>query len=189
MWSADKYNHAIRFAGQWHIGQTIPGTDIAYIVHLAQVCQRAILGAWIDSKLNINLVMQCALLHDVIEDTECTYDIVQAEFGTDIADGVLALSKQTSIDGTPLSKREQMLDSLDRIQRQPKEIWVVKLADRITNLQEPPAHWYKKEGKIAGYLEEANIIFERLSPANDFLAKVLYDKMRLYKRFVPKDSP
>lgn len=33
-----------------------------------------------------------------------------------------------------------MKDSLKRIKKQPKEISMVKMADRITNLQIPPGH-------------------------------------------------
>jgi (p)ppGpp synthase/HD superfamily hydrolase len=34
-----------------------------------------------------------------------------------------------------------MLDSLNRTKQLQKEVWAVKLADRITNLQTPPTHW------------------------------------------------
>ena len=77
-----------------------------------------------------------------------------------------------------------MLDSLERIRQQPSEIWLVKLADRITNLQTPPAHWFEKEGKIAGYLCEAEIIFEQLSPASPYLAEAMRKKMSEYRKHI-----
>ena len=43
---------------------------------------------------NSDLAVQCALLHDTIEDTDVTYDGVLAEFGTDVADGVMSLNLQ-----------------------------------------------------------------------------------------------
>ena len=53
-----------------------------------------------------------------------------------------------------------MADSLLRIQECPKEIAIVKLVDRITNLQAPPSHWTSK--KIQKYLEEVRLIASTL---------------------------
>jgi guanosine-3',5'-bis(diphosphate) 3'-pyrophosphohydrolase len=184
MWDSDRYNQAIRFAAQWHVGQKVPGTNISYIMHLTQVCQQALLGSMHDPNLDINLVMEVALLHDVLEDTKCPFDTLKNTFGEVVANGVLALSKQQYRNGEKQSKRDQMIDSLDRIQLQPLEIWLVKLADRITNLQEPPQHWYDKPGKIENYLLEAGIIYDRLHSSNQFLATTLSHKMSVYQRFV-----
>lgn len=42
-------------------------------------------------------------------------------------------------------KKLQMQDSLRRIKSQPREVWMVKMADRITNLQPPPGHWSEEK--------------------------------------------
>jgi (p)ppGpp synthase/HD superfamily hydrolase len=55
-----------------------------------------------------------------------------------------------------ISKKEKMIDSLNRINEFKKEVGMVKLADRITNLQEPPKSWGKN--KILNYLNEAKLI-------------------------------
>jgi len=47
--------------------------------------------------------------------------------------GVSALSKDEAV-----PKEKELEDSLHRIREQPAEILMVKLADRITNLQPPP---------------------------------------------------
>ena len=44
-----------------------------------------------------------------------------------------------------------MLDSLKRIKKMSHEVWAVKMADRITNLQPPPKGWSAK--KKEHYLE------------------------------------
>ena len=31
MWNADRYNRALRFAGEWHEEQKVPGTEISYL--------------------------------------------------------------------------------------------------------------------------------------------------------------
>lgn len=75
-----------------------------------------------------------------------------------------------------------MADSLGRIRRQPKEIWMVKLADRITNLQSPPAHWDKE--KITSYMNEGIQIYEALKDANDLLAKRLKARIDYYPEYL-----
>jgi len=57
-----------------------------------------------------------------------------------------------------------MPDSLRRIQTQPPEVWVVKMADRITNLQPPPVSWSRD--KIAAYRAQAGVILRELAPAS-----------------------
>jgi (p)ppGpp synthase/HD superfamily hydrolase len=124
--------------------------------------------------LDGDMAVSCALLHDVIEDAGITYEKLAAEFGPDVADGVLALSKNN----IPKSMQEKMADSLARIKEQPREIWMVKLADRITNLQPPPEHWDAE--KVERYRAEGKLILNELGDASPFLSKRLDGKLRVY---------
>jgi (p)ppGpp synthase/HD superfamily hydrolase len=141
-WSVDIYNKAWFFATVAHQGQTyggpFAGMQIDYINHIGSV---AIEILWTlnhsSAQYNVNLAIQCALLHDVLEDTKYTYKDIDERFGTEVANGVLALTKNKNIE----SREEKMLDSLTRIKQQPSEVWMVKLADRITNLYHPPYYW------------------------------------------------
>ena len=74
-----------------------------------------------------------------------------------------------------------MKDSLERIKQQPKEITMVKMADRITNLQPPPAHWDR--GKIKRYATEAAMILNHLGTADSYLAGRLSMKIVEYKKY------
>ena len=116
-----------------------------------------------------------------LEDPGIKYDNLKDEFGIRVADGVHALTKDESI-GSDLSKQErkklQMTDSLERIKKQPKEVWMVKLADRITNLQPPPLHWDQE--KISNYKQEAKLIYDNLKDASKFLADRLKEKIDNY---------
>lgn len=134
-----------------------------------------------EKKHDGNLAVQCALLHDTIEDTKTTFEEIETEFGLSVANGVLALSKNLE-----LEKSLQMQDSLRRIKEQPKEIWMVKLADRITNLQAPPHYW--KHDKIIRYREEAIEIYEALKDASPFLASRLTSKIEDYKLFIQTNN-
>jgi (p)ppGpp synthase/HD superfamily hydrolase len=59
---------------------------------------------------------------------------------------------------------------------------MVKLADRITNLQPPPRHW--KPERIRDYHRESGVILEALAHASPFLAERLSSKLRDYANFV-----
>jgi guanosine-3',5'-bis(diphosphate) 3'-pyrophosphohydrolase len=89
---------------------------------------------------NLKLALPVALLHDTLEDTNTTPDELSQIFGEEITQGVMSLTKDEF-----LPKEQQMDDCLRRIILQPKEIWAVKLADRITNLQPPPSHWIEQK--------------------------------------------
>ena len=173
-WSQDKYIRALKFAAEAHHGQTVPGSDLPYIVHVTMVAMEVIAALAHEDDLDGDLAVQCALLHDVIEDTGISYEELSVEFGPAVAEGVLALSKNDDLE----SKQEKMTDSLERIKLQTKEIWMVKLADRITNLQPPPGHWNSK--KIERYREEGRVILSELDIASPYLAERLRQKISVY---------
>jgi (p)ppGpp synthase/HD superfamily hydrolase len=172
-WDRDLYIKACRFAAQTHRGQLVPGSDLPYLLHLNLVSMEIIAALGAETGHDGDLAIQCALLHDTIEDTEISYDRLSALFGVRVADGVAALSKNPE-----LEKSQQLGDSLDRIQSQPREIWMVKLADRITNLQPPPRHWTPE--KILKYRDEAIEIHTHLQSASSFLALRLARKIQNY---------
>ena len=134
-----------------------------------------------ESNLDGNLAVQSALLHDTIEDTDTIYEQLVETFGIAVADGVNALTKDESIGENllkKLKKERQMTDSLERIRQQPREIWMVKMADRIANLQPPPKNW--KPEKINRYREETMLLHDRLKEGSEFLAARLFKKINDY---------
>ncbi len=133
------YQRAILFAARKHkdSGNVITGTDLPYLVHVCNVAMEIFIAASQTTDFNLGFAIQVALLHDTLEDTSTTFEELQELFGIDVAQGVLALSKSDSF----RPKEDQMMDCLLRIKNQSKEVWAVKLADRITNLQPPPVKW------------------------------------------------
>ena len=81
---------------------------------------------------NPDLIIQAALLHDVLEDTQTERGELVSEFGDEVAAVVKALTKSKD---SNLTKSEKMADSLDRIVTVGKPAAIVKMCDRITNLQ------------------------------------------------------
>jgi (p)ppGpp synthase/HD superfamily hydrolase len=175
-WSQEIYIKAYRFAAIAHRSQLYPGTDLPYLMHLSFVSMEVLGVLSVEAGYDGDLAIQCALLHDTIEDTDTTYAQLKAQFGIKVADGVLALSKNQA-----LEKSQQLLDSLRRIRSQPPEVSIVKLADRITNLQPPPSHWTK--AKISSYRQEAIEIHTALSAASPFLSSRLAEKIENYATF------
>jgi (p)ppGpp synthase/HD superfamily hydrolase len=177
MWSAEKYVEALQFAADRHAGQKVPGTERPYLVHLTSVAQEVMRGIALESVPDPDLAVVCAVLHDVVEDTGTTAAEVAARFGDAVARGVAALSKDAG-----LPKGEQGDDSLRRIRECPREVWCVKLADRITNLDEPPPFWTVE--KRRGYREEARRIHAALGAAHEVLGERLAERIERYARFV-----
>lgn len=172
------YQEAVKFAALKHgaTGQTIPGSTLPYVVHLSNVAMEILVAAHHTPGFQTAFAVQLALLHDVLEDTPTTRDELAAAFGPEVAAGVAALTKDES-----LRKAARMIDSLNRIKQLQAEVWAVKLADRITNLQAPPPHW--TEAKKSEYLHEARLIAMVLKGGNAYLEKRLEEKILNYALF------
>ena len=172
MWNPELFHETLYFAAGAHEGQFVPGQNYSYVVHLIGVCMEALRASLIEPS-DSNFIMQCSLLHDTMEDTPVTLNILQDRFGDEVAEGVLAMTRQEG---------ESMADYLRKIARQKKEVWMVKLADRIWNMHEPPEHW--DVGKRKEYQEEAREILETLKRGSPYLAARLSDKIYAYNRYL-----
>jgi len=173
------YQKTIIFATLKHLenNQTITDSNLPYVIHLSNVAMEILIASHHTEEFDLNLATQVALLHDTLEDTNTTFDELKLEFGIEVAEGVSALSKNDN-----LPKEEKMLDSLNRISKQKKEIWAIKLADRITNLQKPPNRWDNL--KRINYKEEAKIILEKLKGGNAYLESRLRSKIEEYEQYL-----
>lgn len=177
MWAADTFLRAQRFAAERHAGQVLPGTDLPYLVHVTAVAAEVMRGIALEPVAAPDLAVACALLHDVVEDTATTVDELAAVFGAEVARGVAALSKDAG-----LAKAEQLDDSLRRIADCPREVWAVKLADRIVNLQPPPGHW--SGDKRVRYRAEARRIHAALAAGHGVLGARLEAMIDAYAAYL-----
>lgn len=179
MFCQENYIKVLEYASKAHSEQKTP-KGLPYVVHITSVAMEVI-NACEKSKLDeekSNLAISCALLHDVIEDTELTYDNLYVDFSEAIANGVEALTKDKTLE----SKQEQMKKSIEMLLEQPYEVQMVKLADRITNLSTPPEHW--DNDKKRAYLKEASFIYSCLKNSNIYLSKRLEEKIENYKKYI-----
>lgn len=179
MFDQEIYLKALNFASKAHKDQKTPH-GLPYLTHLTSVVMETLHGALmlkLDEK-KTNTAITVAFLHDSIEDTDITYDDIFDEFGLDIAEAVESLTKNKDLE----TKQAQMSDSINRLLMQEYEVQMVKLADRITNLQTPPSHWDRE--KIIAYKQEAKFILSCLGNSNVYLAKRLEEKIKDYDKYI-----
>lgn len=114
-------------------------------------------------------VLQAAVLHDTIEDTETTFDDLASRFGARVADIVAEVTDDKSL---PKEVRKQL--QIEHAPHKTPEAALVKLADKICNLRDiaatPPADWSLERRRA--YFEWAKQVVDGLPKANDKLLEV-----------------
>lgn len=75
---------AFTLAYEWHTGHVRKKTTIPYISHLMAVSALVLEHGGTEKQA------EAALLHDILEDTPCTYEMVKRMVGTEVADMVQA---------------------------------------------------------------------------------------------------
>lgn len=175
----DEILKAFNFAKEKHQGQVYHRDGgVPYITHCEEVFN-TLKNLSNKQSLNLELLGQVAFLHDTLEDTQTTYEELVENFSKQVADGVLALSKNSEL------PREVVLrDSLIRIKSQPIEIHMVKMADRIANLQGINKAWDVK--KSVSYLEDSKEILFFLSASHKELSSILTSSISKYKQKIDK---
>lgn len=122
-------------AGVWatklHEGQTRSNGE-PYVNHPFRVASILSLGYEIHGCVDDENVIIASLLHDVIEDTSATYEMVQKMFGTDVADLVQAVTSDKE-ELKRLGKTKYLIQKM--INMSQREL-VIKLADRLDNVSD-----------------------------------------------------
>ena len=177
LFSVAVYKEVLAFALKTHGEQKTPN-GLPYSFHIVSVATEILnsLSQYPMSYEEANVAISCALLHDVLEDTDTTMGTHSLDIPNirTVLQGVWALTKDTKLP----SKQAQMQDSLERLKQQPKCVQMVKLADRITNLAPAPSYWDKSKRKA--YVSEAKMIHKALKDSNPYLADKLQEKIDNY---------
>lgn len=132
---------AYNYAEENHRGQCRKSGE-PYIIHPISV-------AYILSKIGLDDATICAaLLHDVVEDTDVTYEQMKKEFGEEISAMVDGVTKLSTIQYTS-AKEMQVEDYRKMFLAMGKDIRVIliKLADRLHNMRTLKA--LKRDRQIA----------------------------------------
>ena len=122
---------ALVYAGRIHNGQRrrdAPGSP--HLKHVVQVVS-LLTGAGISDRT----ILIAAAVHDVLRDSDTEPEVLQQEFGADVADLVVELSA------------DSVLSRVDRLEEMPKRVkdfsdsaQLIKLAEKISNLRDLYEH-------------------------------------------------
>jgi guanosine-3',5'-bis(diphosphate) 3'-pyrophosphohydrolase len=171
---------AIYWAKKYHDGQFRKSGE-PYYTHPLEVAYLVS-----EYKLTTNVIVT-AILHDVVEDSESTVGMIVDAFSWRIAEMVDRLTRDRP-DGSKLSV-EEILDNA--YEKQDREVLLIKVIDRLHNIQTIGSMSDEKQKKIANqtlasviyfsdnvYLENLlNIISSNItSPENVNFLKRLYSK-------------
>ena len=172
--SKDFVQKALFYASEKHKEQKMgrPPKQIPYATHFFGVALNALNFASCE-ELDKTFLLTLAMLHDTLEDTDATYQELADEFGKNVADGVMALTRNEDIEF-----EKQIPDCLTRIKKQPKEVAIVKMADRLFNIRKRFTGWTQE--KQNAYIKEAQFICDELGYACENLKQVLQNAINKY---------
>ncbi|MBC7817744.1 MAG: bifunctional (p)ppGpp synthetase/guanosine-3',5'-bis(diphosphate) 3'-pyrophosphohydrolase [Planctomycetaceae bacterium] len=178
---------AMRIAAKAHRHHHRKGSDLPYITHPASAAL-LLLKAGIDD----DEILAAALLHDVVEDTDHTLDMLTADFPAKVVQLVAAMTERKhDHDGRKRSWQERKDEHLRHIAAEPWEARAIVLADKLHNLgsmrvdlengeevwsrfNAPPGRvlWYHREmiaaasqndPRLAGLAAECTALIEHLA--------------------------
>ena len=139
----DKLNIAYVYAAQQHRGQLRQSGE-AYLSHPLNVAY--ILA---EMKMDVDCII-AGLLHDTIEDTDTTYEVIEELFGKPVAFLVDAVSKISKIPFQ--SKEEKQAESFRKMLVSMSDdirVIIIKLADRLHNMRTIESLREDKQRRIA----------------------------------------
>ncbi|MCR4612095.1 MAG: HD domain-containing protein [Lachnospiraceae bacterium] len=121
---------AIIYAGNAHVGRHRKGTHMPYIVHPMETMM-------ITAKLTNDIdTIAAAALHDVVEDTEYTYQDIKLAFGEKIADLVNEESEdKREGQDKELTWRIRKEETIAKTKNKSMEAKKIMLADKLSNLR------------------------------------------------------
>ncbi len=134
----DLINKAIYWAKKYH-GEQKRKSGEAYYTHPLEVAYMIS-----DYKLKTDVIV-ASILHDIIEDTEVTAGMILDNFGCRITEMVDRLTRDRP-DGSKLSVEEILNNAYDL---KDKEVLLIKLFDRLHNIQTIGSIALEKQKKIA----------------------------------------
>jgi (p)ppGpp synthase/HD superfamily hydrolase len=117
--------------------------------------------------------MVCAAyLHDVLEDCKhISKEDIQKEFGDLITYYIYKLTNISKLLGIYPRKARKEYDR-NRLSDAPKEVKIIKMFDRIDNLSDMNCF---EKGFVRLYIEESELLLEKIGNADENIAKELKD--------------
>jgi (p)ppGpp synthase/HD superfamily hydrolase len=159
--------------------------DYPYVVHLIKVALVAEKYIHLIREEEREIVLAAIWLHDVIEDTDRTYNDIKTEFGVEVADIVYALSNELG-----KNRKERAEKTYPKTRENALAVFA-KMCDRYSNtkfsLDEGSSMYKKYKQEYPGFRKEFNTaiflnLWRALDELNDFYGDFYcpFCKQRLY---------
>jgi GTP diphosphokinase / guanosine-3',5'-bis(diphosphate) 3'-diphosphatase len=127
---------AMKYAAEYHKDQIRRVSELPYIIHPMVVME--LINKFKGDSFHIEELKCAALLHDVIEDTDCTYIELEREFGPMVSAMVMELtSDEESI--RKVGKNNYLKVKMCEMS---SYALILKLADRLSNILDSPGDEY-----------------------------------------------
>lgn len=126
----DIFDRAIVFATKAHKGVNRKGNSLPYIIHPLEAA--TVVATMTEDKE----LLAAAVLHDVIEDTDFSYEDLKKEFGKRVADIVLAESDDKKSDDEYKKQWfETKTKTMERLKNSERDVKIVALGDKLSNMR------------------------------------------------------
>ncbi len=167
---------ALAFSAEKHKYQRRKGSlKIPYINHPIKVCQLLIKCGETDLT-----ILTAALLHDVLEDTDTTYQEIEDQFGKEVA-----LIVQEVTDDMQLPKRIRKKLQIENAPFLSTPAKLIKIADKACNMYDLinyPIYWTKKRKRA--YFEWSKQVFDSCKNINNQLDEHFNEVYQIGMKFL-----
>ncbi len=121
---------AIIFATKAHAGVERRGQGFPYIIHPLEVM------TIVSTLTNDQIILATAVLHDVIEDTDCTFEDIEREFGKKVCE-LLRYETDLVVANKSASEswKERKAFAIKRLADAPLEAKMVAMGDKLSNMR------------------------------------------------------
>lgn len=117
---------AVHFAVERHKGQRRVGDHASFVAHPVEVASLLARSGYPDQ------VVAAGVLHDVLEDTDSQRGELEARFGQDVAELVVAVSDDPSIEGEE-ARKDDLRERVRHLRGYPAALYA---ADKISKVRE-----------------------------------------------------
>lgn len=167
----DKLLEAISFAAIKHKDQRRKGANAEPYINHPLAVAKLLTDVAIVYDIDI---LQAAILHDTIEDTETTKEELFTKFGKEVTDYVIEMTDDKSL---PKAERKRL--QVVNAPHKSKGAKLIKLCDKICNvtdvMKDPPIHWSLERRKE--YYEWAEEVVKALECENSVLVQLFESKI------------
>ncbi|MBZ4683311.1 MAG: hypothetical protein PWP46_682 [Fusobacteriaceae bacterium] len=165
----DSYRKAIKYVGEKYLNDKISCIEANYLTYLSTVAMEVFIAYNENPDFNLEIAVQTALLHDILDNTKTNFNELKEYFGIQVATTVLAITKDKTIN----EKEESLKNNIKRINSTFKEASIVKLAELITKLDTENCNLEN----LNDIITESKYFIENLKYRNIYLENRLKEKL------------